>query len=448
MTFGGARPTLTDMPTSTITLFEHERVPFPWDDHDLVRLVRLNDALGYEALRLTVKGGQRVVQATQFVGVVRLGRHTIQVLPKIHAADAPKSEQVRQATDNLLHLLAEAGYVTVREHAVAPLHKRASDWFEILTHLFATHLKDEWQRGAYRAYQAVDDDLGVLKGKWRVAERARRPARDHRFDVTYDEFSADNRLNRVFRYVVERLWRLSRDVANRRLLGELRPWLDEVTLLPAMTAADAAPSLLTRLNQRYTPLLTLARLFLDDRALQLTAGDDSTFTFMFDMNALFEALVVNLIRRHRERILPVALAACDLLPQSVGYAEYLAHDADGKRHFHLRPDLAFRVGQGFPLLLDTKYKTLVLTDPRLGVSQADLYQMFAYAKVYACPRILLLYPQTAALPERLSRRLTFHGDHETVTVATLDIRRDLGKPAQRTALIDELRRILHEEPAA
>jgi len=442
-----------------VILFEHERVPFPWDDHDLVRLVRLNDALGYEALRLTVKGGQRVVQATQFVGVVRLGRHTIQVLPKIHAANAPEREQVRQATDNLLHLLAEACYVTVREHAVAPLHKRESDWFEILTHLFATHLKDEWQRGAYRAYQTVDDDLGVLKGKWRVAERARRPARDHRFDVTYDEFSADNRLNRVFRYVVERLWRLSRDAANRRLLGELRPWLDEVTLLPAMTAADAAPSLLTRLNQRYTPLLTLARLFLDDRALQLTAGDDSTFTFMFDMNALFEALVVNLIRRHRERILPVALAACDLLPQSVGHAEYLAHDADGKRHVHLRPDLAFRVGQGFPLLLDTKYKTLdtkyktlVPTDPRLGVSQADLYQMFAYAKVYACPRILLLYPQTAALPERLSRRFTFHGDHEsggeTVTVATLDIRRDLGKSVGRDALIQELATILQKATAA
>lgn len=168
-----------------VILFEHESKSFEWTRSDLVRLARLNDTLGYEALRLSVKGGQHVVQATQFVGVVRLGRHTIQVLPKIHAADAPKSEQVRQATHNLLHLLAEAGYVTVREHAVAPLHKRDSDWFEILTHLFATHLKDEWQRGAYRAYQAVDDDLGVLKGKWRVAERARRPARDHQIGHSY-----------------------------------------------------------------------------------------------------------------------------------------------------------------------------------------------------------------------------------------------------------------------
>lgn len=436
------------MPTSPVTLFEHDIAPFPWDDHDLARLVRLNAALGYEALRLTVKGGQRVAQATQYVGVVRLGKHTVQVLPKIHAANVTdRNTQARQATHNLLHLLAEAGHVTVREHAVAPLLQRDSDWFEILTRLFATHLKDEWQRGAHRSYVTIDDDLGVLKGKWRVVERARRPARDHRFDVTYDEFSADTPLNRVFRYVVERLWQVSRDAGNRRLLGELRPWLDEVTLLPAVTAAGAAPSLLTRLNQRYEPLLNLARLFLDHLALQLAHGDDTSFAFMFDMNALFEALAVNLIRRHRDRILPPALAACDLLPQSVGHACYLAHDAHGN-HFHLKPDLAFRVGTDFPLLLDTKYKTLDPADRRPGVSQADLYQMFAYARIYKCPRIVLLYPQTADMPDALRHGFTFHGGRDTVTVASLDIRRDLGKRSERATLIQELASILQKATAA
>jgi hypothetical protein len=134
--------------------------------------------------------------------------------------------------------------------------------------------------------------------------------RRHKFAVAYDEFTADNALNRVFRFVIERLWHLTRDHGNRKLLGELRQWLDEVTLLPSVTVADAKPALLTRLNRRYEPLLNLARLFLENRTLQLAAGDLTTFAFVFDMNELFEAFVINFICRYRQEILSAALQTC------------------------------------------------------------------------------------------------------------------------------------------
>src|SRR5687767_15646331 len=41
-----------------------------------------------------------------------------------------------------------SGSLKVREHALAPLLRSGSDWFEILTRLFASHLLEEWQRGA------------------------------------------------------------------------------------------------------------------------------------------------------------------------------------------------------------------------------------------------------------------------------------------------------------
>jgi len=69
--------------TSTITLFEHQDEPFPWADRDLSLLERLRRSVGTEVLRATVRGGKSVVQATQHVGVIRLGNQTIQVLPKI-----------------------------------------------------------------------------------------------------------------------------------------------------------------------------------------------------------------------------------------------------------------------------------------------------------------------------------------------------------------------------
>ena len=38
--------------------------------------------------------------------------------------------------------------------------------------------------------------------------------------------------------------------------------------------------------------------------MQLAARDLSAFAFVFDMNRVFEAFVVNFVRRHRHAILP------------------------------------------------------------------------------------------------------------------------------------------------
>src|SRR2546421_2022260 len=195
------------MPSQIITVFEHEDTDFDWSDRECAMLERLRRATGAEVLRATVRGGRRKLQAAQYVGVVRLGARTVQVLPKIYSANAARAdkERAKEATRNLLYLLAYAGHLSVREHELASLMRAGTDWFEILTRLFATHLRAEWQRGAQRHYQMIEDESPVLKGKWRIAEQLRHPLRRHIFSVAYDEFTANTALNRVFRYVVERL---------------------------------------------------------------------------------------------------------------------------------------------------------------------------------------------------------------------------------------------------
>jgi 5-methylcytosine-specific restriction enzyme subunit McrC len=225
-------------------------------------------------------------------------------------------------------------------------------------------------------------------------------------------------------------------------LGELRQWMEEVTLLPGLTAAEANSLILTRLNQRYAPLLNLARLFLDGGALQLSAGDLSTFAFTFDMNQLFEAFVINFIRRHRAEILPPDIQTCELLSQSHGATRYLARRAS-KSVFLLKPDLVFRdqLAQ-FPLLLDAKYKRLDKTDAKLGVSQADFYQMHAYAHRYECPRVLLLYPQVVGMVQPLRAGFDVEDTSISIVAATVDLRIDLSRAQGRASLAGELRDIL------
>jgi 5-methylcytosine-specific restriction enzyme subunit McrC len=54
-----------------------------------------------------------------------------------------------------------------------------------------------------------------------------------------------------------------------------------------------------------------------------------------------------------------------------------------------RPNILIRRGGETVCVIDTKWKCL--SD---GIAQADVYQMIAYARLYRCPRLILLYPAT------------------------------------------------------
>lgn len=278
----------------------------------------------------------------------------------------------------------------------------------------------------------------MLRGTWRIGEQLRHPVSKHRFAVAHDEFLTDNPLNRVLRFVVESLWWRSRDARNRRMLAELRHAMEQVTLLPSISAETADTVVLTRLNVRYAPVLNLARFFLRGWAPHVTSGSVNSFAFVVDMNQVFEVFIINFIRKHRDTILPDELRTAGLLRQSVGAARYLAH-VSGKQAFRLRPDLACRVGQQFPVLVDAKYKRVNPNDTGAGIANADFYQMYAYAHRYHSKRVILLYPQTAELASPLD--LTFHlSDCDaTIVAATVDLRGNLGSVETRAYLTNRLK---------
>jgi len=416
--------------------FEHDFIAFEWTDRHLTALDRLNRSTGGEVLSPAVKGRQRGFRTAQFVGLVRLEGATIEILPKLYRGSSEPPQHM--AARNLLVLLAHAFDLGLRDTGIASVVSEHGDWFEALAALFAARLMDLWQRGPQRTYQSLDEDLPVLKGKLRVGEQLRRPEQYQRLAVRYDEFTVDHPRNQVLRAAVELLWQITRLPANRRQLGILREWLEQVTLLPPITAAQMALPPLTRLNRHYAPLVNLARLLLQRAAPYLTIGTHETYAFVFDMNQLFESFLTGFIRRHRVAILPPSLARAELLVQARSFRQHLALRDGAKQAFLLKPDLALRLDGRAPLLVDMKYKLLDASSGRLGVAPSDFYQMMAYAHRFACPHVLLLYPQMSSMPDPL--RHTFHlvGSPTHITVYTVDLCRDLTSPASRSLLIAEL----------
>jgi 5-methylcytosine-specific restriction enzyme subunit McrC len=215
----------------------------------------------------------------------------------------------------------------------------------------------------------------------------------------FDEFQADNPLNRVFKAALRLLLRVARNLDNQRRLAELLLVFEEI--------ADVPPASLPwqqvgfdRLNERYRPAFRLAELFLKRTAPDVTGGRAGGFSLFFDMNSLFEEYVGRVaVRAFRARGIQVRLQ---------GPQRFLAVDESrGANAFAMRPDAVGMKDGAAAWIIDTKWKQLSPEEAREGASQSDLYQMYAYAHNYGCDDVVLLYPHYAALGTHVGTRASY-----------------------------------------
>lgn len=70
-----------------------------------------------------------------------------------------------------------------------------------------------------------------------------------------------------------------------------------------------------------------------------------------------------------------------------------------------------------------------VSDPKRGVSQADVYQLMAYSRLYQCDSVMLLYPHHAGLPSagglQSSHRIV-SSEADRLHTATIDLALDQG----------------------
>jgi 5-methylcytosine-specific restriction enzyme subunit McrC len=189
---------------------------------------------------------------------------------------------------------------------------------------------------------------------------------------------------------------------------------------------------LNRTNRRWATLYGLARLFLK-REWQATHHDGRAgqgITLLFPMNDLFEGYVAALAKR--------ALRGTDMTVHDQGGGLFclIEEGEGGARRFQTRPDILVKRGGRTVLVLDTKWKRIGLNpdDRKHGVSQADVYQMMAYGRIYQCRNLLLLYPHHAALGQGgFERGYAVTGCNDRLGLMTVDLQHGAGDVAGQLA---------------
>ena len=105
------------------------------------------------------------------------------------------------------------------------------------------------------------------------------------------------------------------------------------------------------------------------------------FALLFDMNTLFESYVGNFIKKK----LP------DIILQ---HSE--KHLVEKPKSFRLRPDIFLES----KFIADTKWKIVKSKD---DISQADLYQLYAYGKKHECDKLYLIYPKIEGIKQEFMK---------------------------------------------
>lgn len=357
------------------------------------------------------------IWAQQVVGVIAAHSCSLEILPKIDAAPDENDETIRT---RLVSMLDVALGLKLGDGQALAMARQKETLLDILIRLFADRLLAEARRGLPRAYMAQEEDLAALRGRLDVIRQFTHNAvRPDRLACRFDTLMPDTPLLRVMKACVLMLRHHARVLETQRRLDELRFLLAEVSDVP-VSALPWTQVRIDRTNRRWETLYGLAKLFLK-REWQRTNHDakaDQGITLLFAMNDLFEAYVAALTRR--------ALRGSDMTVHAQGGLRYcLMEEGDGGRErFQTTPDILIKRDGQAVVVIDTKWKLIGRNpeDKKRGVSQSDVYQMMAYARLYQCRDVMLLYPHHAGLGvEALEAGYGMMEGDERLRIASVDL---------------------------
>jgi 5-methylcytosine-specific restriction enzyme subunit McrC len=151
-------------------------------------------------------------------------------------------------------------------------------------------------------------------------------------------------------------------------------WAFEQVEHRTLNAASIARLRLGRKTQAYARAMQLASIIVLDHAPDIKGGQTKLLGLMFDMNVLYERVVLKLLQR--------AARNTDLTISGQDSRLFWQRQK-------IRPDIVVRCGERVELIIDTKWKVPKNDRP----ADADLKQMYVYNLQYGAKHSTLLYPQ-------------------------------------------------------
>lgn len=359
-----------------------------------------------ELLSLSARRGiGKIITARNYVGLITMTDGTvIEILPKIAGGDISDGD----TKGIFLEMLKTLKDVTFKDFNVSNLHTDRLSLLEIFIKMFLDEVSILTKQGLKAAYTPVEANERFYKGKLLASQNIKHNLISHdRFFVRYDDFSINRPENRLIKSTLRFLLKQTTDSRNRQNTVRLLTFFEGVDY-SVSCEADFSKCIGDRSMSHYDKTLSWCRVFLQGNSFTSFRGSEIALALLFPMEKVFESFVAAKFRRHLGD--GVSLRTQD--------SRYSLFDSP-TRAFALRPDIVLEFS-GHTVVLDTKWKLLSDNTRNSGISQSDMYQMYAYSKKYDADGIVLLYPHSDNVSRSEFRYES--DDNVNVDISFIDLR--------------------------
>ena len=332
------------------------------------------------------------ITLNNYVGIIELpSGYQIEILPKVSFDDEDTGNiKTKRIFLNMLCCLKE---FEGKAFGDAALNADRMNLYEIFINMYLKGTRNLVKHGIKSSYIHKEENLAFFKGKLSISQHIKTNlAHKERFYMQYDEYQVNRAENRLIKAVLLKLQNLTGSVENAK---EIRQLLTYFEFVDASVNYEKDFSLVSigRDTKDYELLIQWAKVFLYNKSFTTFSGKKSGKALLFPMERVFEAFVARWIKSIFEE---TSQGLFSVSIQDSGYFLF-----DSPERFKLRPDIVIRKDDDVEksiIVLDTKWKRLK-PDPgnNYGISQQDMYQMYAYAKKYKTSDIWLIYPKNEAM---------------------------------------------------
>jgi 5-methylcytosine-specific restriction enzyme subunit McrC len=339
-----------------------------------------------ELLRLVSRNGQECLQVRNYVGILETPSGSqIEILPKTVLSDKQSIEEARLLLWKMLSRIYEIPW-TESEEAHLCISNRPI--IEILIYKFLKEVSTIVRRGIRSDYVRTQDEASFLKGSLNVSRQVRRsPSQRHLFDIEYDNYIPDRSENRLIHSALKKALYWSRSSQNQRLARELLFTFDGIPY-STNNLRDFSDWSHGRDMVYYQAAKPWCQLILNEQSPFTLSGNWKGISLLFPMEKLFEKYVSKQLAKYLH-------SPYRLTEQAKGQS-LMKHRE--QPWFNLRPDIVIKKKQVPIFVLDTKWKlidaNLADSKSKYNISQADMYQLFAYGQKYLDGKgeVFLVYP--------------------------------------------------------
>ncbi len=347
----------------------------------------------------------KVITARNYVGLITMTDGTvIEILPKISGAGISQKE----TKQIFLEMLKTLNDVNFKNFNVSDLRTDRLDLFEIFIKMFLDEVTVLTKQGLKSAYLTIENNERFCKGKLLTSQDIKHNlVTRERFYVSYDDFNINRPENRLIKTTLRFLLKASNDMQNRLYATRLLSFFEGVEYSFSCDA-DFSKCFPDRSMNHYERALSWCRVFLKGNSFTAFAGSHVALALLFPMEKVFESFVAAKFRKLISR-------KVNLRTQDTTYSLFDSPN----RAFALRPDIVLEF-DGYKVVLDTKWKLLSDKASNWGISQSDMYQMYAYGRKYEAERVVLLYPDSEKVSKKDMGYLS--NDNVKVDVAFIDLK--------------------------